>query len=314
MVRSKAFFLNGGIGRILCAIPALEKYHEESGDKDFLVVCEGAVDILKGHPVLDAKTYDIFHKNLFHTKLQSKDVVSLEPYRVWEYYNQKCNLSQAFDILINNKGIRELSKPTIILSKEEILQGKKIVEQIKTKIKHNKVIVFQPFGRGIEHIDGSFVDKTGRSIEYRNTKSLIRKLQAEKFAVIIMAEFGMDFTGEKYTDEVAAPERLNLRQWASVIKHSDHFFGCDSVGQHLAYSMEIPSTVILGPTFPINTSYPDCTYFRVCDMGELDREYDPIRITMDERIMRKNELIMSMNEEIENWMINEVMRRNKDDK
>ena len=102
MNRSKAFFLNGGIGRILCAIPALEKYAEESGDKDFLVICEGAVDILKGHPVLDQKTYDIFHKNLFHSKLQSREVVSLEPYRVWEYYNQKCNLTQAFDILINS--------------------------------------------------------------------------------------------------------------------------------------------------------------------------------------------------------------------
>jgi len=313
MNRSKAFFLNGGIGRILCAIPALEKYAEESGDKDFLVICEGAVDILKGHPVLDQKTYDIFHKNLFHSKLQSREVVSLEPYRVWEYYNQKCNLTQAFDILINNKGIRKLPKPTVILSKEETIQGKKLIDDIKTKIKKDKTIIFQPFGRGIEHIDSSFIDKTSRSIEYKNIKSLIRKLQKENFAVILMSEFGLDLKDQKYTDEVAFPEGLNLRQWASVIKHTDHFFGCDSVGQHLSYAMQTPTTVVLGPTYPINTSYPDCEYFNIMDLGEIDREYDPIRITMDERITRKNELLMAMNEQIEDFIVNGIMGRNKDD-
>ena len=50
------------------------------------------------------------------------------------------------------------------------------------------------------------------------------------------------------------------------------------------------------------------------DMGEIDREYDPIRITMDERIARKNEVLMAMNEEIEDYVINGVMRRNQDDK
>ena len=42
--RPKAFFLNGGMGRIICAIPALEKYYEESDDKDFIIV----VDYLHG--------------------------------------------------------------------------------------------------------------------------------------------------------------------------------------------------------------------------------------------------------------------------
>jgi ADP-heptose:LPS heptosyltransferase len=241
-------------------------------------------------------------------------VVSLEPYRVWEYYNQKCNLTQAFDILINNKGIRKLPKPTVILSKEETIQGKKLIDDIKTKIKKDKTIIFQPFGRGIEHIDSSFIDKTGRSIEYKNIKSLIRKLQKENFAVILMSEFGLDLKDQKYTDEVAFPEGLNLRQWASVIKHTDHFFGCDSVGQHLSYAMQTPTTVVLGPTYPINTSYPDCEYFNIMDLGEIDREYDPIRITMDERITRKNELLMAMNEQIEDFIVNGIMGRNQDDK
>jgi len=104
--RPKAFLLNGGNrGRIISAIPALEKYQQEGNDPDFVIVIEGVCDILKGHPTLDSKTYDMYHKNLFHTKLVNMDIVSPEPYRVHEYFNQKCNIAQAFDVLINNKGI-----------------------------------------------------------------------------------------------------------------------------------------------------------------------------------------------------------------
>jgi hypothetical protein len=49
------------------------------------------------------------------------------------------------------------------------------------------------------------------------------------------------------------------------------------------------------------------------DLGEIDREYDPIRITMDERITRKNELLMNMNEQIEEFIINGIMGRNTDE-
>ena len=52
MTRSKAFFLNGGAGRMLCSIPALELYEQESGDKEFVIVCEGGTDMFKGHPTL----------------------------------------------------------------------------------------------------------------------------------------------------------------------------------------------------------------------------------------------------------------------
>ena len=117
-MRPKSFFVNGGAGRVLCSIPAFEKYQEEHPDEDFLIICEGGTDFFKGHPTLYGKVYDHWHKNIFRDKLISTDVKTPEPYRVWEYYNQKCNLSQAFDIEINGKGVRELPKPTIKLSKE----------------------------------------------------------------------------------------------------------------------------------------------------------------------------------------------------
>ena len=36
MSRSKAFFINGGAGRVICSIPALEKYEQELVNKYIL--------------------------------------------------------------------------------------------------------------------------------------------------------------------------------------------------------------------------------------------------------------------------------------
>lgn len=307
MTRSKAFFINGGAGRMLCSIPAFEKYQEESGDSDFIIVTEGGTDVYKGHPTLDGKVYDVWHKNLFQDKLIHMDIITTEPYRIWEYYNQKCSIAQAFDIQINDKGVRELPKPTLRLSKEELLVGRQLVGQVKEKLKKDKVIIFQPFGRGIEYIDETLVDKSGRSFEYKDIKHIIKQLQENGFGVILMSEFKLDLSDAKLKDEVAMPENINLRIWASIIKYADHFLGCDSVGQHLAYTTETSATVVIGSTYPINVSYPDVENVEVFDMGEIGREYSPIRITLDERIERKNEPLMSMTKEILELLINHIM-------
>lgn len=307
MGRSKAFFLNGGAGRMVCSIPALEKYQEESGDKDFIIVCEGGTDVFKGHPTLDAHVYDNWHKNLFKEKLITRDVTTPEPYRVWEYYNQQCSLAQAFDIELNSKGVRELPKPTLRLSKDELLSGRQLISEVKAKLKKEKVIVFQPFGRSIQHVDGTFVDQSARSFEYKDIKAIIKRLQAENFAVILMSEFSLDLTEEKLKDEIAQPQNINIRTWAGIIKYADHFLGCDSLGQHLAYAMDTQSTVVIGATFPVNVSYPDKKGVNILDMGEITREYSPIRIVQDERVDRANEGIMSMDDKIIDVVIETIM-------
>jgi len=304
--RPKAFFLNGGMGRIISAIPALEKYYEAKEDPDFIIVIEGICNIMNGHPTLDNKTYDMYHKNLFHTKLINMDIVSPEPYRLNEYFNQKCDIAQAFDMLINKKGIRELPAPTLNKVKEELLEGRKAIDEIKKKVKKEKLVIIQPFGRAITQIDNSFVDKSNRSIEFSNLKQIIKKLQEKDWAVCIMSEFGIEFKDAGFKDEVAIPEIPDLRKWAGLIKYADHFLGCDSVGQHLAKAMETPASVVMGATYPINTSYPNDKNFTIIDMGQFDREYDPIRISFDERISRKHERIMTMTPEIEDYVVSAV--------
>jgi len=63
--RSSAFFMNGGAGRVLSSIPAFEIYEKENPDDDFIIVCEGGMEMFAGHPTLHKRAYDNWHKGLF---------------------------------------------------------------------------------------------------------------------------------------------------------------------------------------------------------------------------------------------------------
>lgn len=305
--RNTTFFINGGAGRVISSIPALELYHQENPEDDFIIVCEGGADFYKGHPVLHAKAYDVWHKNLFQDKLINMTLRSPEPYRVWEYYNQKATIAQAYDIEINNKGIRDLPKPSIYYSKEEIVFAQKLIKEIKEKSGKEQVVIFQPFGRGLHNHEGMLVDPSGRSFEADSVINIVRML-SKKFAPVLMSEIGIDFKSHGIDAPIAVPTGLNIRQWGALISLADYFLGCDSVGQHLSYAGRTPTTIVLGSTFAENVSYPKCDYFDILDMGEGARVYSPIRVTIDEWADRTNEGVMVMNDKIENVIVESVRK------
>lgn len=301
--RSKAFFINGGAGRVLCSIPAFEKYAEESNDKDFIIVCEGGTELYKGHPLLDSRSYDHWHKNIFKDKLKTMDIVGPEPYRVWEYYNQTCSLAQAFDIEINKQGLRDLHLSELYLSREEEIAGINVINEVKSGLKKDKVLVLQPFGRSIGDHNGILSDPSGRSFEYQTVINLIKKFQKQGWAVVLMSELRLDVKKTELQEEIAQPENATLRAWASIIKNADLFVGCDSVGQHIAYSVKTPTIAVFGSTFPVNVSYSETDIFKIMDLGEGVRQYSPIRIVIDEAVDRANERLMFMTPELEDYLI-----------
>jgi len=323
MSKKTAIFLNGGAGRMISSIPAVEKYLEENPEKDPILVCEGGTDVFKGHPKFHFRAYDHWHKNLFQDLLKDRDLISPEPYRQWEYYNQKCSLAQAYDIAINGKGIRDLPKPTIRLSKEELLMARQMITEVKEKTGKDKIVVFQPFGRGAQpekisekqSQDGKqpeITDVTGRSVELKNIWNIVRKL-SKQYGVMIMSEFPLEFQKHMSTP-IATPMNVHIRIWMAVIKQANHFLGCDSVGQHIAYAFDKTATVLVGSTYPINTSFPDAENIDIIDLGKDDRVYSPIRITSDEFSDRLNEGIMAMDEPTEERVIKSVQRMLKQSK
>lgn len=296
MTRSTAFFMNGGAGRVITSIPALELYAQENPKDDFIIVCEGGTDFYKGHPLLGPKAYDHWHKNLFEEHIKNKNCVTPEPYRVWEYYNQKCSLSQAFDIAINNKGVRDLPAPKLYLNKNEVVSGANIVEEVKAKTGFDKVLVVQPFGRTVESVGNFIIDSTSRSFQLNNIVDIINVLKKE-YGIIIMSEIPVPLEeNNDSTYPVAQPEIPDIRVWAGVIECADHFLGCDSLGQHIVKALGKTATIVTGSTYPINISYPEDSNFDIIDIGEGKRVFSPIRLTSEEEQDRYNDESIEMTE------------------
>ena len=287
--------MNGGAGRVVASIPAFEKLYEE--DQDFIIVCEGGMDFYKGHPTLHNRAYDHWHKGLFEEHIKHRNCISPEPYRIWEYYNQKCDLAQAFDIEINGEGVRKLDKPNIYINKQEMVTAATIVDEVKQKTGKDKVLVVQPFGRSTETHGDFIIDPTSRSFQLNNIVDIINILKKE-YGVIIMSEHPVvvdDSPNPKHP--VAQPEIPDMRIWAGIIDIADHFLGCDSLGQHIVKALGKKATIVTGSTYPVNISYPDDSNFDIIDVGEGKRVYAPIRLTMEDEQDRLNDEVMELSQD-----------------
>lgn len=268
----KVFFINGGSGRVISAIPALEAYAKEN--KEFYIVCESGLEMFLGNPLLQDKAFDVNHKDLFENIIRHGEIITTEPYRDNDYYNQRCSIAQAFDKQINgHREIRELSRPKIYLNKDEELHGIATVNIAKKEHGKEKTIVIQPYGRGAAYseVTNIVADMGTRSIEQKDYLKIVERLR-KQYNVICMSEFPTP--GDNFS---ITPKNLDLRKWAAVIEVSDYFIGCDSVGQHFAYSFNVPGTVVLGSTFAVNVSHP--THFNIWEKPGFTKRYSPIRIS-----------------------------------
>lgn len=302
--------MNGGAGRTICSIPAFELYEKENPQDDFIIICEGGMDFFKGHPTLHSRAYDVWHKDLFEQFIKDRNCVAPEPYRVWEYYNQKASLAQAFDIAISNKGLRDVNFPKIYHNKHEIVEAHNVIQEVKNATGLDKVLVVQPFGRTAENRPDFVIDGTSRSFTLNDTVEIVNQLKKE-YSVIVMSEFPIAFTkeGEQVTHPVAVPQIPNLRVWSAIIEIADHFLGCDSVGQHMAKAVGTTATAVIGSTFPINISYPNNPDIDIIDVGEGKRTYSPIRISGEEIQDRLNDEIMELSEDYKKMIVETVKKR-----
>jgi len=235
-------------------------------------------------------------------------LITPEPYRVFEYYNQLATLGQCYDIEINGKGIRELPRPTLKLSQQELMTGQKLIQEVKEKTKKDKIVIFQAFGRGTVHENGMIADPSGRSFEAENVVNIVKKL-SEDFGIIFMSEIAIEFQKHGVKNPIAIPQNIELRYWAGIMQAADHFLGCDSMGQHIAKAFGKTATVVTGSTYPINITYPNSKDFDIIDVGLDKRKYSPIRISMDDEIDRYNDEAMEMTSDQIKQVVDSIKKR-----
>ena len=299
----KAIFINGGAGRVLCAIPALEKHVEDNPNT--IIVSEAWGELYLASPKLRDKAFMPHTKRLFEDYILNRKCITPEPYRVWHYYNQKCDLTQAFDIEINELSEpRDLPPLTLDLSKQVQVQGHNFVEEAKRNFGKEKAILFQPFGQGAK-IEGRFIiDSSGRSFELVDVLKILEALTKD-YVVILMSMFNIP--SEKNLG-IVYPENMDLMTWMGVTKAVDHVLACDSVAQHYAQALGKSCTVVIGATFPENISYPKNDRFKLFDVGKDNRIYSPIRIIHEPAYDLNNEGLMLLNDEQRDAIIENVKK------
>ena len=299
----KAFYINCGAGRVLCAIPALE-HHIKHIDPTVVIIVEGWLEICLLNKAIMHNVYPHDHSDLIE-KLRDREVISPEPYRLNAYFNQKCNLTQAFDMLINYdtppEEVPADKDYNMFISKSDALVAQNLFQEINGHTKKDKFVVFQPFGSTAKAEGNYILDESGRSFETEDIIQLVEELNKD-YAVIMMGELKIPGLPKG----VVVPEEITLLQWTAIIHAADYFIGCDSVGQHIAHAIEKPGTVVIGSTFPENTSYTSGSTLEIIDNGIGKKMYSPIRMTYDIRIEKNNEYLMKLTDKTINKIVNNV--------
>jgi hypothetical protein len=268
----KIFYIDGGAGRAIAAIPALRKYAKLHPNEDWNVLISGWDNLLWGLQELQDLTYNPDTKGIFDNIIVKADkIITPEPYRIPGYFKQELSLAEAFDVEINETDDHsDLEPPIMVLNKTEEKQAANIIAQVKQQQQKSKTIVIQPFGRSIRKDGTDLIDDSSRSLDPKAYVSLVKKLST-KYNMIFFGEQDFQIPEDTFTFKVQG----DLRMWAAIIEASDYFVGVDSVGQHMARALNIPGTVIVGSTFAINTTYSD--YFNIIEKPGV-KKYSPIRI------------------------------------
>lgn len=299
------FYIDGGAGRVIAAIPALLKYGRLNPNADWNVVIPAWDGLLWSIPELQDRTYGADTKGLWDNIVSKADVIyTPEPYRVPAYFRQEISLVEAFDQEINNTmDHSDLGPPILKFNKQEEKWAVNTLADIKAEQKKAKTIIIQPFGRGAVLDRNEVIDSASRSLSPDAYISLIKKLSA-RYNMVFFGEQQLQIVTDTYT--IKLPPTTDLRMWAALISYSDYFVGVDSVGQHMARALNIPGTVIFGSTFPVNTSYPD--FFQIIEKPG-QKKYSPIRITGLDSILadRYNDGMMDFEETEITDMYNKIV-------
>ena len=242
--------LDGGLGRIITAIPALLKYSKNHPDEEWYIMIPGWDFVTWGIPELQERTFNPDARGSFDLYWKADQVISPEPYRLPAYYRNEISLREAFDVEINGSTDHsDLPPMQLNISFQEKRRAYEILEQAKNTHKKSKTIVLQPYGStATPHPSGVFDDSL-RSIP---------KPMLDYFIKELSKDYNLIFMGAKEFHEIRTykpdPDP-NLREWAAIIGAADYFVGCDSCGQHMCKALNKKASVMIAGTHRMNVTY-----------------------------------------------------------
>jgi hypothetical protein len=299
--------IDGGLGRVITAIPALLKYGKLHPNEDWYVMIPGWDFMTWGIEELQQRTFNPETKGMFENYYWDADkVISPEPYKLPAFYRNEISLREAFDVLINDTTDHsDLPEMTLELTIDEILNARKIISDAKQflKMEDKKVIVYQPFGSTALQSDLGIYDKSMRSMNHTFSNFLVEKLKKDYVVINMNAPL---WVWEGIVNLQPDPD---LRTWSAIIQQADYFIGCDSCGQHIARSVGTDASVVIAGTHEVNVSYPE--KFHIFKKKDAKYYPAPMRVSMlNSNLADKlNEKRASFTEEEMNSFYKEVVKK-----
>ena len=244
--------LDGGLGRIITAIPALLKYHKNHPDEQWYIMIPGWEFVTWGFPELQDRTFSPEAKGSFDIFLKADKVITPEPYRLPAYYRNEISLREAFDVCINDSTDHsDLPPMQLRLSIPEKRTAYEVINRSKKHRPEVKTIVIQPYGSSATPHPSGIYDDSFRSIPNQMYDYFIKNL-SKNYNVIYMG--AKDFHDVITYKPDPDPD---LRTWAAIIDAADYFIGCDSCGQHMRKAFNKKASVVIAGTHKTNTTYED---------------------------------------------------------
>jgi hypothetical protein len=242
--------IDGGIGRVITAIPALLKYHKNHPDDEWYIMIPAWEYVTWGFPELQERTFDPEVKGSFNIFWKADKVVNPEPYQVPAYYRNEISLREAFDVAINGSTDHsDLPDMQLKLSIAEKRTAYDLITYAKSIHKKQKTIVLQPYGSTAQSHETGIFDDTLRSIP---------KPMLDYFINNLSKDYNLIFMGAKefHHPKTYKPDPdPNMREWMAIVDAADYVIGCDSCVQHMRSAFNKPASVVVAGTHPTNTTY-----------------------------------------------------------
>ena len=237
--KMKVVQIDGGIGRTICAEPALQKYAE----KNKTVVLTPWPDIFEHAEYLE-EVIPLDRGYLFNDIIRHGEFIYPEPYYRWQYYTQQEHLIESFDNMLNGKS-SGITRPNFYFQPKELKKGNVLVDRIRGESKY--VIAFQPFGSGAQfNQQGQFFDNT-----YRSLSPLI----AERIVDLLPECIFLNCSHLEIHHPRVFSYKFGSRELIAVIHACDLVITVDSFLAHAAYACNRQGLEILGSTFAANIGY-----------------------------------------------------------
>lgn len=242
--------VDGGIGRVVTAIPALLKYHKNHPDEEWYIMIPSWDFVMWGIPELQERTFDPDTKGSFNLFWKADKIIFPEPYRVPAYYRAEISLREAYDVGINKtEDHSDLPDMQLRLSLPEKRVAFEVIKTAKQLHGKEKTIVLQPFGGNAQPHESGIFDDSLRSIPPHMLDYFVNNLSKDYNLIFMGAH-------EFHHPKTYKPDpNPSLREWMAIIEAADYVIGCDSCAQHMRRAFNKPASVMLGGTHRITSTY-----------------------------------------------------------